>query len=116
MQNVLVICCGAMSSSMIARKLTRTFVKLGCDIQVEATDLANSDRYMEEGNYDLYLISPQIKMHKDHLVSIANKYHLQIEEIPASMYVPVGKGMNELVEYIESLLTPELPDAALEMT
>ena len=115
MQKVLVICCGAMSISMIARKVTRCFAKLGLNIQVEACDLANSERFMEGKDYDLYLISPQIKMARDHLFNCAQKLHLQIAEIPAPLYVPVGKGMNELVEYIKKLLNPELPETTTEM-
>ena len=70
---------------------------------------------MEGKDYDLYLISPQIKMARDHLFNCAQKLHLQIAEIPAPLYVPVGKGMNELVEYIKKLLNPELPETTTEM-
>ncbi len=99
-RKVLIICCGGMSSSMIARKATRYFSSQDLDIEVEACDVANSDRMLHLQEHDLYLISPQIRMVMDTITRTAKNLNLHIANIPGPIYVPVGKGFNDLADFI----------------
>ncbi|MBF0580407.1 PTS cellobiose transporter subunit IIB [Erysipelotrichaceae bacterium RD49] len=99
-RKVLIICCGGMSSSMIARKATRYFSSQDLDIEVEACDVANSHRMLHLQEHDLYLISPQIRMVMDTIAKTAEDLGLHIANIPGPLYVPVGKGFNDLADFI----------------
>lgn len=100
MNKVLIICNAGMSSSLMARKATDYFVNEGKNIKVEATTVAEGDKVIREGEYDLYLISPQMRLHYKKLESVAKEAGKNISQIPFDAYSPTDFGVKKLVGII----------------
>ena len=100
MDRVLIICNAGMSSSLMAQKATEYLAGEGKDIKVEATTVAQGDKTIKEGEYDLYLISPQMRLHFKKLESVAKDAGKKISQIPFDAYSPTDFGVKKLVEII----------------
>lgn len=103
-KKALIICCGGMSSSMIARKAMQILKEKNLDVYVEACDVSNANRMLKNKSFDLYLISPQIKMVTNTISAMAHELGVKVVDIPKEDYVPVGKGIHNLTDLIESNL------------
>lgn len=99
-KKVLIICVGGMSSSMVARKASQQLNNDGFDVSIDACDVASSHRLIQEKKFDLYLVSPQIKMVSNTLTPIANAAGVCLVDIPKEDYVPVGPGLKRLLQLI----------------
>lgn len=99
-KKVLIICVGGMSSSMVARKASEQLNNNGFDVYVDACDVASSHRLIKERKFDLYLVSPQIRMVSNTLTPIANAAEVCLVDIPNEDYVPVGPGLKRLLRLI----------------
>ncbi len=99
-KKVLIICVGGMSSSMVARKASQLLNNDGFDVGIDACDVASSQRLIQEKKFDLYLVSPQIKMVSNTLTPIANAAGVCLVDIPKEDYVPVGPGLKRLLQLI----------------
>jgi PTS system cellobiose-specific IIB component len=100
MKKALIICAGGMSSSLIAQKATEQFEKQGEEIEVEATSASASSEIIEKDEYDLYMVSPQTKMHFNNISKAAEKYNKPVVNIPPQAYVPIPMGTEKMVELI----------------
>lgn len=99
-KKVLIICVGGMSSSMVARKVTQQLNHKGFQVDVDACDVASSHRLIQEHRFDLYLVSPQIKMVTNTLTPIASTAGVHLVDIPKEDYVPVGPGLERMLQLI----------------
>lgn len=99
-KKVLIVCVGGMSSSMIARKVMQQLQSKNLDVYVEASDVTTSQRFIKEKKFDLYLISPQIKMVTRTLAPLVIATGIHLVDIPKEDYVPVGPGIERLTKLI----------------
>lgn len=106
MKNVLIICAGGMSSSVLAKKSTEYLKEKGNDIQVEATSTNEGKNMIEKGKYDLFLVSPQTKMYYKQLKDTGDRYGHPVVNIPPQAYVPIPMG----IEKLSNLILQELPE------
>lgn len=104
MKKVLIICNAGMSSSLMAKKASNFLSDKGKDVKVEATTVAEGDKIIREGDYDLYLISPQMRMHFKKLESTANEVNKKISKIPFDAYSPTDFGVKKLADIIDENL------------
>lgn len=102
MRQVLIMCAGGMSSSSIAKKVTEHLAAEGKEIYVETRGVSR-DRIVE-GKHELYLISPQVRMHFAALSELASELGRKIASIPPQAYVPIPMGTEKLAKLIEENL------------
>ncbi|HHX70556.1 MAG: PTS cellobiose transporter subunit IIB [Miniphocaeibacter sp.] len=102
MKKAVIICVGAMSSSVMAKKTTDYFKNKGEEIQVDASSVGEGKKQIEKDEYDLYLLSPQAKMNYDSLNTMAKKSNKEIVNIPFDAYVPIPMGIEKLAKLIEN--------------
>lgn len=100
MKKALIICAGGMSSSVIAQKATDQLQDNGEDIKVEATSASESSAIIEKDEYDLYMVSPQTKMHFNNINKVAEKHNKPVVNIPPQAYVPIPMGTEKMVDLI----------------
>ncbi|CEI80963.1 MULTISPECIES: PTS cellobiose transporter subunit IIB [Oceanobacillus] len=106
MKNVLIICAGGMSSSLLARKSTEFLKEKGEEIQVDATSTNEGQKMIDEGRYDLFLVSPQTKMYYKQLKGAGDRAGKPVVNIPPQAYVPIPMG----IEKLANLILEELPE------
>ncbi|WP_044565253.1 PTS cellobiose transporter subunit IIB [Anaerococcus provencensis] len=104
MKKALIICNAGMSSSLMADKTSAYFKDNNKDIEVDATTVMKADNSIEDGSYDLYLVSPQMKLHFDKLKDLAEKNNRDILQIPADCYTPIKTGIEKLADLIEEAI------------
>jgi len=100
MEKALIICAGGMSSSVIAQKATDYLQDNGENIEVEATSASESSDIIEKDEYDLYMVSPQTKMHFNNINKVAEKYDKPVVNIPPQAYVPIPMGTEKMADLI----------------
>lgn len=106
MKNVLIICAGGMSSSVLAKKSTEFLQEKGNNIQVEATSTNEGKKMIEQGKYDLFLVSPQTRMYYKQLKETGDRSGKPVINIPPQAYVPVPMG----IEKLSNLILQELAE------
>lgn len=106
MKNVLIICAGGMSSSLMAKKTTAFLKEAGHDIEIDATSTNEGSKRIEKGSYDLYLVSPQTKMYYDRLKKAGDSVGKPVDNIPPQAYVPIPMG----IEKLGNLILEKLPN------
>ena len=90
-KKVLIICAGGMTSSVIA-KLVRENLngrQDGIEYIVDSFDGYNGKNSLQKGEWDVYLMSPQIRMYYREFEKIARDTSQVIKTIPPKEYVPV---------------------------
>lgn len=102
MKKALIICVAGMSSSLMAKKTTEYFKSKGIEIEVDAINATEAVKTVETGAFDLYLISPQAKMHFNKFSALAEKAGKPIENIPPQAYVPIPMGIEKLANVISA--------------
>lgn len=107
MKKVMIICAAGMSSSMIAKKSTDYFENIGIDIKVNARGQMSVDQLVLQDEYDLYLISPQLRMFFEDLKQKINKINKNVVQIPPTLYVSTDKSVRLLSQFIENNLQGE---------
>lgn len=100
MKKVLIMCNAGMSSSLIAKKATEFFDEKGTDIKVEATTVMEGEDIIRDGDYDLYLISPQMRMHFKKFEEAAKESNKKVAQIPFNAYSPTQSGTKNLTDII----------------
>lgn len=93
-----------MSSSLMADKTSAYYKENAKDIEVEATTVMKADKYIKDGSYDLYLVSPQMKLHFDKLKDLADKNNRNIRQIPTDCYSPIKTSIEKLAYFIEEAI------------
>ncbi|GAA5416494.1 hypothetical protein Pryu01_01529 [Paraliobacillus ryukyuensis] len=105
MQKVLIICAGGMSSSLMAKKTTAFLKDKGHDILVDATSATEGSNMIESSDFNLFLISPQTKMHYKKFKEAGDRVGKHVANIPPQAYVPIPMG----VEKLGNVILEELP-------
>ncbi|MBV7390098.1 MULTISPECIES: PTS cellobiose transporter subunit IIB [Enterococcus] len=100
MKKALIICAGGMSSSVIAKKVTKELKNMGNDIEVTATSQSQGTTTINKDEFELYLVSPQTKMFFASLEKAASKYGKPAINIPPQAYIPVPTGIQKLAQLI----------------
>lgn len=104
MKKVMLICNAGMSSSLMAKKVTEQLEKDGKDIIVDATTSSDSERVLSGSDYDMVLVSPQIRMYFDAYKEKADANGKSIAQVPFNAYAPTPSGIKNMENIIlESL-------------
>lgn len=96
MKKAIIICNAGMSSSFMAKKTTEYLKSIGEDIEITATSAIDGEGKIEKKEYDLYLISPQVRMHFDRFEKMTKEKGLKIAQITFDAYAPVKSGIEKL--------------------
>ena len=100
MKKALIICAAGMSSSMIAQKTTDALKAKGEEIFLEARGVQEGKGLLQNGDYDLYLVSPQTKMYLKELTDLGTANGKKVVPIPPQAYVPIPMGINKMCELV----------------
>lgn len=100
MAKALIICAGGMSSSLIAKKTQTLLGEQGHDIEMNAVGVPEGGKKINAAEYDLYLISPQTKMHFKQFEEAAKKVGKPIVQIPPQAYVPIPMGIEKMAKLV----------------
>lgn len=100
MKKVILVCNAGMSSSLMAKKTTEQLKKDGKDIIVDATTSSDSDRVLTGDEYDMVLVSPQIRMYFDAYKEKADKSGKAIAQVPFNAYAPTPAGIKNMENII----------------
>ena len=96
MKKALIICNAGMSSSVMAKKTTAWLKENGHDIEIDATTSAAGDKVFQSDEYDLILISPQIRMKYNEFEAKAKKSGKNITQIGFDAYAPIPTGIEKM--------------------
>jgi len=94
-----------MSSSLMAKKTTIYLQSNGHDIVIHATGVQDGKRRIENGEYDLYLVSPQTKMYYKNLKETGDRVGKPVVNIFPQAFVPVPTGIEKLGNLVLQELT-----------
>lgn len=100
MKNVLIICEAGMSSSLMAKKTTDFLKNKNYDIKIDAVSTTEGKEKIENEEYDLYLVSPQTKMHYQKLKEAGDRVGKPVVNIPPQAYAPIPMGIEKLGDII----------------
>lgn len=100
MKKAIIICNAGMSSSMIAKKVTQFFEGRELPIHVDATTLSHANATIEKDTYDLYLLSPQVKMADEKIRKAVAVYDKPLINIEPEAYLPTDKSSILLAKQI----------------
>lgn len=100
MTKALIICAGGMSSSLIAKKTQTLLAEQGHDIEMNAVGVPEGSKKISAAEYDLYLISPQTKMHYKQFEEAAKKVGKPIVQIPPQAYIPIPMGIEKMSKLV----------------
>lgn len=100
MKKALIICAAGMSSSMMATKATEWFKTNGKDIMMDAVSVTEGKKMIEASDFDLFLVSPQTKMHLAKFQETGKKIGKPVVSIPPQAYVPIPTGVKCLAEFV----------------
>ncbi len=92
-KRILIICGAGMTSSLIA-KLTKETLnnnKDGNTYIVDSFGEFQGKDSLKRKEWDMYLLSPQIRMYHHEFTKIAEETNQVVRSIPPTMYVPVPK-------------------------
>lgn len=100
MKKVLLICNAGMSSSFMAKKTTEYLKQNGEDISIDATSVSVNDKPFESDEYDLILISPQVRMKYDEFAAKAEKNNKKIAQVTFQAYAPIPSGIEAMAQLV----------------
>ncbi|MGX7776567.1 PTS cellobiose transporter subunit IIB [Streptococcus pluranimalium] len=100
MAKALIICAGGMSSSLIAKKTQTLLAEQGHDIEMNAVGVPEGGKKITAAEYDLYLVSPQTKMHFKQFEESGNKVGKPVVQIPPQAYIPIPMGIEKMAKLV----------------
>lgn len=100
MQKVMLICNAGMSSSVMAKKTTQYLQEKGHEIHMDSTTAATGDKPFTTDEYDLILISPQIRMRFDEFKAKAEKNNKKIAQVGFDAYAPIPTGIEKMANIV----------------
>ncbi|EHJ57065.1 hypothetical protein HMPREF9318_02124 [Streptococcus urinalis FB127-CNA-2] len=100
-KKALIICAGGMSSSLIAKKTETLLKEQGEDIEMNAVGVPEGGKRIASAEYDLYLISPQTKMHFKQFEEAAKKVDRPVVQIPPQAYIPIPMGIEKMAKLVK---------------
>lgn len=86
--NILLACGGGMSSSLLARALTREATKHNKNWNVHETSIDKVSDDLNETDYQLILLAPQVSFKKKDFEKEAKQKKAKFILIPMTMYTP----------------------------
>lgn len=104
MKKVLIICAAGMSSSMMAKKTTNYFKQAGKDIELDAVTATEGEDEIRNGDFDLFLISPQTTMYLANFQSVGKEVGKPVVSIPFDAYIPIPMGIEKMAKLVEANL------------
>lgn len=104
MAKALIICAAGMSSSLMAKKVTEYFSAKGQDVVVDAISATQGSKAIADGEFDVYLISPQTKMYYNQFEEAAVKAGKKIAQVPPQAYIPIPMGIEKMAALISENL------------
>ncbi len=100
MTKALIICAGGMSSSLIAKKTQTLLEEQGHIVEMDAVGVSEGGKKISSAQYDLYLISPQTKMHFKQLEEAGKKVGKPVVQIPPQAYIPIPMGIEKMAKLV----------------
>ena len=100
MTKALIICAGGMSSSLIAKKTQTLLEEQGHIVEMDAVGVPEGGKKISSAEYDLYLISPQTKMHFNQLEEAGKKVGKPVVQIPPQAYIPIPMGIEKMAKFV----------------
>lgn len=100
MQKVMLICNAGMSSSVMAKKTTQLLQEKGHDIHLDSTTIASADKVFASDEYELILVSPQIRMKFDEYSKKAEKNNKKIAQVAFDAYAPIPSGIEKMANLV----------------
>ena len=82
--NILLVCTGGMSTSLIASRLEEAAEDRGLDITAEAFPSDNLADIIAD--YDVVLLGPQVKYKQEELAAVADEHGIPLEVIDGEAY------------------------------
>lgn len=102
MKKALIICAAGMSSSLMAKKTTQYLNEKGHEIEVDAVSANEGNKMIESSDFDLFLISPQTKMHYNKFKELGDRVGKPVVNIPPQAYIPIPMGIQKMADLILS--------------
>ncbi|ADG41166.1 MULTISPECIES: PTS cellobiose transporter subunit IIB [Leuconostoc] len=102
MKKALIICAAGMSSSMMAKKTTDYFKAQNKAIALDAITATEGEDAIRDGQFDLYLISPQTTMYLDNFKKIGEEVGKPVVSIPFDAYIPIPMGIEKMAKLVET--------------
>lgn len=102
MKKALIICAAGMSSSLMAKKTTQFLNEKGHEIEVDAVSANEGNKMIEGSDFDLFLISPQTKMHYNKFKELGDRVGKPVVNIPPQAYIPIQMGIQKMADLILS--------------
>lgn len=88
--NVVMVCSGGMSSSIVVKAIREEAARQNMDLTIEAIGSGEVEDTLNDGNYDLLLVAPQVKHRYKDFEATANEAGVPIELIEPMGYTPIG--------------------------
>lgn len=100
MKKVILVCNAGLSSSLMAKEVTKQLQKDEHEISVEATTISNSENIFKSDEYSMILLSPQIRMYFDEYKKNADEFGKIIAQTPFNAYAPTPMGVKNMENII----------------
>ena len=100
MKKVMLLCNAGMSSSMMAKKTSEYLKSEGQDIHVDASTTADANDVFDNSEYDMILVSPQVRMLFNEYSKKAEEKEKKIAQIPFDAYSPTSAGVIKMANII----------------
>ncbi len=84
MKKILLLCSAGMSTSIVVKKMKEAAEKRGLESQIEAVGLEQFNDKL--GEYDVFLLGPQVRFKKDELNKIAQEVGKKVDVINSMDY------------------------------
>lgn len=95
--NILLICSGGMSTSLITQKMMKSAEDRGLQVKIESASAENLEDIIN--GYDVVLVAPQIKYRYDRVAEIAKSHSKPIGLIEGLLYGTMnGEGILKQAE------------------
>ena len=104
MKKVMLLCNAGMSSSMMAKKASEYLEKNGYDIHVDSTTTADAEDVFANPEYDMILVSPQVRMFFDEFSQKAAENGKEIAQVGFDAYSPTSTGVSKMAKLITDKL------------
>lgn len=100
MKKVILVCNAGLSSSLMAKEVSKQLQKDGYEISVEATTISNSENIFKSDEYSMILMSPQIRMYFDEYKKNADECGKSIAQTPFNAYAPTPMAIKNMENII----------------
>ncbi len=100
MINVLFVCAGGMSSSLIAQKLENVSKKNGAGFNIWARGVTKLKDEISKNSIDIVIVAPQIRYMLKQLLKLCEESNIKCVPIKPNLYVPTDQAIEELYKSI----------------